>query len=277
MWVIERLLAGAREASRSVLHDERGYAPRWEHNLMDGLPMSAIESDLVSGAGCELDGKLRAAHSSAALAINTFGPWRTDPSSLSFGEITEFRFMRFEATCPTGLRGTPPHLDVLADGKLPVGVESKCTEWMEAKPAVFAASYDRLRTSHGHSPWFEQVQQLRAEPTRYRFLDSAQIVKHALGLLSRYGARNVRLVYLYWEPSNSEIWPECAMHRGEADDLAARVEHSNVRLVPMSYHELWSEWEGQGPPPHLPYLRIRYDRQVQRQGRRELRDDRGPR
>jgi hypothetical protein len=38
-----------REASPYVLRDARGYAPQWEHNPMDGLPLSAIESDLVTG------------------------------------------------------------------------------------------------------------------------------------------------------------------------------------------------------------------------------------
>jgi len=256
------LLAGARAVSPSVRYDQDGYASRWEENLMDGLPLADIVGDLGSGAGRELEGKLRAAHSSAALVVNTFGPWRTEPASLTLGGITGLRSFQFEATCPTGLGGIPPHLDLLAEGILPVAVESKCTEWMETKLAVFSSSYDRLRPSHGHSPWFEEVQRLRSTPDQYRFLDAAQIVKHALGLLERYGKHEVRLVYLYWEPRNPDKWTACRQHRAEADDLAARVEQSNVRLVPLSYQELWKEWERQGPPPHLPYLRTRYDQEV---------------
>jgi hypothetical protein len=256
------LLAGARAASPSVRYDQNGYAPRWEDNLLDGLPLADITRDLDAGAGRELDGKLCAAHSSAALAVNTFGPWRTDPASLHVRGVTGFRSLRFEVTFPTGLGGTPPHLDLLAEGDLPVAVESKCTEWMECKRPVFSPSYDRLRPSHGHSPWFEQVQQLRATPDRYQFLDAGQLVKHALGLMSRYGSREVRLVYLHWEPRNAEDWPECRQHRTEADDLTARVQHSTVRLVPLSYRELWAEWECQGPPPHLPYLRTRYGQEA---------------
>src|SRR5260370_2533040 len=118
--------------------------------LMHGLPLKTIGDDLGSGAGCELDGKLRAAHSSAALAVNTFGPWREDASSLQVGEMG-FRRIRFEATCPTGLRGTPPHLDLLADGDLPVAIESKCTEWMTPQEAIFSDSYGRLDATQGHS------------------------------------------------------------------------------------------------------------------------------
>jgi hypothetical protein len=144
------LLTGAREVS-PVPYDSRGYALRFEDNVMDGLSLQSIAGDIALGAGCELDGKIRAAHSSTALVVNTFGPWRTDSSGLVIAGMTGFDSLRFEVACPTGLRGTPPHLDLLADGKTPVAIEPKCTEWMEAKPAEFAASYDRLRSSHGQA------------------------------------------------------------------------------------------------------------------------------
>jgi hypothetical protein len=64
------LLAGARAVSGSVGYDCRGYATRWQDNLMPGLPLAEIADDLGGGAGRELDGKLCAAHSSAALAVN---------------------------------------------------------------------------------------------------------------------------------------------------------------------------------------------------------------
>jgi hypothetical protein len=121
------LLCGARKASPSVRYNRIGYASHWEENLADNLPLTPIISDLSAGAGCELDSKLRAAHSSAALAINTFGPWRIDPPTLQVGGVRGFHGLKFEATCPTGLGGTPPHLDLIAEGEVPVAVESKCT------------------------------------------------------------------------------------------------------------------------------------------------------
>jgi hypothetical protein len=226
---------------------------------MAELPLAEIARDLGGGAGRELDGKLCAAHSSAALAVNAFGPWRIGPGALSLAGITGFLSVRFEATCPTGLGGTPPHLGLLAEGDAIVAVESKCTEWMDHKSALFSPSYDSLRATHGHSPWYELIQQLRANPDRYDFLDAAQLVKHALGLLTCYGGRGLRLIYLYWEPRNSADWPECLRHRAEADDLANQVRRCSVRLQPMSCRELWEVWRRHGPPPHLPYLLGRYD------------------
>jgi hypothetical protein len=133
---------------------------------------------------------------------------------------------------------------------------------MKPSSARFSPSYDRLRSSHGHSPWFELIQRLRVEPGRYKFVDAAQLVKHALGLLACYGAREVRLVYLYWEPNNAGDWPDCRRHRAEADDLADRVSYGSVQLLPMSYHELWEAWTTSAHSPHLSYVRARYDRTV---------------
>jgi hypothetical protein len=75
-----------------------------------------------------------------------------------------------------------------------------------------------------------------------------------------YGSRRVNLVYLYWEPRNAEAWDDCRVHRSEAEDFALRVADSNIRLIPMTYKELWDEWETVQPTLHLAYLRARYDR-----------------
>lgn len=261
--IVERsydaLLAGAARVSPSVRY-ERRYTTSWKDNLMTGLPLDEIERDLGSGAGHELDRKLCAAHSSAALAVNTFGPWRNAPRSLTVGGISGFQSLRFEATCPIWPSRTPPHLDLLAEGDVIVAVESKCTEWMKPKPALFSNSYEKLRPIDEHSnwaPWFEQMQRVHGNS---QFLDAAQVIKHAFGLLSCFGTRDVRLLYVYWEPRNAGDWPQCRLHREQADDLASRVSQSTVQLIPMSYRELWAEW--QHSARHLHYLRNRYDLEV---------------
>jgi hypothetical protein len=169
--------------------------------------------------------------------------------------------MRFEMTFPTGLGGTPPHLDLFADGDSTVAVESKCTEWMDCKPAVFSSSYDRLRSWLGGSAWFDVMRELRATP-RYRLLDAAQLIKHAFGLLKRFGSKEIPLVYLYWEPVNRDQWLDCRRHRQEASELAESVANSSVRLIPMSYQKLLADWEFAGSPAHLPFLKVRYSRTV---------------
>ena len=153
------LVAGAREVHPRIEYDAKGYACQWQENVLDCMPITAIAQDFGSGAGRELDKKLCAAHSSAALVINTFGRWRTEPESLRIAGVSGFRNIQFEMTFPTGLGGTPPHLDLFADGDSIVAVESKCTEWMDSKPALFSYSYDRLLGSLGDSVWFDVMQE----------------------------------------------------------------------------------------------------------------------
>jgi hypothetical protein len=130
---------------------------------------------------------------------------------------------------------------------------------MTVKHPMFSASYDSLSVSHGHSAWFEQMLQLRRESGRYQFLDAAQLIKHAFGLMNKYRMHVVSLVYVYWEPRNEIDWPECKQHRAEACDLATKVNGSSVRLVCLSYRDLWAELDQCGFPDHVTRVRMRYD------------------
>ena len=120
--------------------DDRGYVDTWQANLLPELDPILIEPDFRSGKGSELDRKFCAAHSSAALVANVFGPFRDGATSLLIPGIGKTYLERFERTFPTGVIGrTPPHLD--ASGRGPLGVvaiESKCLEYFTNKVAEFA-------------------------------------------------------------------------------------------------------------------------------------------
>ncbi len=93
---------------------------RPEDNLVQGVRLGDVAADFGGGAGSELAArgdeppKFCAVHSSAALVANAFGPFRTRPGDLRLGGHSGATRLRFEATCPTGLGGTPPHLVVSA-------------------------------------------------------------------------------------------------------------------------------------------------------------------
>lgn len=260
------LAKSASLVNPDAIYDAKGYTREWKQNLMSDLPFRSIERDLHSGAGKELNGKLLAAHSSAALALNTFGTWRDDPAHLPL-KPGSFSSMRFEAQCHSGLRGTPPHLDLLAIGANPIAVESKCTEWMSSKPAEFVGSYDELIWRWKTSPWTSIVELLRKEPRRYKHLDAAQLVKHAFGLMHTFPDQCWTLVYLYWEPLNSTDWTECARHRVEIEELQTRTCGAHVTLVAKTYNELWLSWSNVDVPQKLHrYLSSRYAILVPRNG-----------
>jgi hypothetical protein len=98
----------------NTTYDATGYAPSGTDNLLPGLPVREIESNFATAAGGELDFKFRAAHSSAALVVNTFGVWRNEPATLWLANLVGFESLRFEAQLSTGLHGKPPHLDIVA-------------------------------------------------------------------------------------------------------------------------------------------------------------------
>ena len=128
--------------------------------------------------------RLKSPQSAAALAINSFLPWRRAPDQMPLGGWVGFDAVQFEVRCPTGLRGTPPHLDLLAlrEG-VAVAVTVRCTEYLSRRKSAVASSYDRLlAATPALELWQGVLQQLRARPTMYRHLDLGGLVKYALAL-----------------------------------------------------------------------------------------------
>src|SRR4051812_35311957 len=79
------------------------YVESIEENLLPGVERRDFESDLRQGNGNELAGKFKAAHSSSALAVNCFAPFKKHSHDLMLLERSGFDPLRFEAKCPTGL------------------------------------------------------------------------------------------------------------------------------------------------------------------------------
>lgn len=244
------------------------YTVNPEDNLVAGLPAEILQ-DFTAGSGGELEGdlpKFCAVHSSSALAANSFGPMRLEPSSFSLGGVSGFEDARFEHQLPTGLLGTPPNLDFVAWGPGgTVAVESKFTEVLSPKVAKFAASYSGAVERLADSAWEAMFESLREEPRRFRHLDAAQLVKHYLGMRNtlRDATGEVALIYAFWEPANAAAVPVFEAHRAEVAEFAAAVSESTIRFIPISHSELWSEWEASSTwrplAEHLGVLRTRYE------------------
>jgi hypothetical protein len=230
------------------------YVVNLNDNLLSGVNPELFTADFAKGAGKELQWnvrfgnqeppKMHAAHSSAALVVNTFGPWKQDPSLLILAGHTGFDTIRFEAKCPTGLSGLPPHLDVLGSLRKPrrVGVESKCTEFLSGHKTKFAPSYDSLTRLSSAKAYFDLIGPLRSSPGEYKHLDAPQLIKHALGLATCFPSESVTLLYLFWEPLNWERFIEFKSHREEIHKFANAVSGSPIQFMWMSYPELWATW-----------------------------------
>lgn len=246
--------------------DSKGYVSRPSDNLVAGVGLADIEADFRQGDGNELEGKFRAAHSSSALAANTFGPFRKTPRELTLSGQTEFGALQFERKCHHGLAGRrAPNLDLVAEGAAGVvGVESKCLEYLSPHRAEFAEAYDAgILDDRRNGPWFAHMQTLRSAPNLYRWLDAAQLVKHAFGLAHTFPGRRVHLLYLFWEPRNADAYAHFRDHRAEATRFSAAVAGGAPSFAFMTYAELWREWEQKAEPdwlaPHVARLRLRYE------------------
>jgi hypothetical protein len=234
------------------------------------VTLTDFEADLRQGDGNELEGKFRAAHSSCALAVNTFAPFKSNPAALPLPVGTGFTSLRFERKCPHGLRGKSPNLDVLAE--CPSGVvaiESKCLEPLELHEAEFSPAYAAgIVDERRQTGWFREMLRLSDKPDDYRWLDAAQLVKHAFGLAHTFKQGPVTLLYLFWEPSNPEEFPIFAEHRTEIARFAASIAGGTPAFIAMSYPELWNSWSARTRPEwirsHVIRLKVRYGVNVQR-------------
>lgn len=243
-----------------LYHDLNGYLDDAAANLLPGVIPELIQDDFCQGSGQEWLGKIRAIHSSSALAANSFGCWRKDQLNLVLLDYAEFQSLSFEAHCPTGLGGTPPNLDVLIKSSdVAIGIESKLLEPLSLKTPRFSASYSRDRLPFCEDAWWKLLQNLRCD--RPSHLDAAQLVKHYLGLRKQFqDGRDLVLLYLFWKPLNADQFPEYAEH---ADDLMKFQEAvavaPAVRFVAIDYLSLWHEWERhEGMAQHAKRLQARY-------------------
>jgi hypothetical protein len=265
-------LAGCRLALRNGLTasaphsvlDENGYVGEASQNLIEGVRLEDFEVDLLQGDGNELKEKFRAAHSSSALAINTFAPFKTHLDVLRLPGGSGFDYLHFEQKCPHGLLGRrSPNIDVLADGPSVVAVESKLLEPLSKHTAKFSPAYPAgITDERCQTAWFEEMERLIDDEDRYSWLDAAQLVKHAFGITHTFPGKPATLLYLFWEPSNTKAHPFFAEHRAEVTRFAASVDGGGPKFVAMSYPELWESWDAYPEPKwlqiHVGRLRERY-------------------
>lgn len=76
--------------------DAKGYVDSIENNLLPGITPDMFESGLASGSGNEMESKFKAVHSSSALTVNTFTPFKKDPGKLVLAGKTGFTTIQFE-------------------------------------------------------------------------------------------------------------------------------------------------------------------------------------
>ena len=181
--------------------------------------------------------RLDTPHSSMALVINSFFPWQRDVGRLPLGTRKGFDAIQFNVRCPTGLRGTPPHLDLMAlcDDHV-VGVTVRAVEYLKRKKSTISETYDQtLGETSGMAPWQALLETWRGGDAVYDYVDVAALAKYATALGRTFPDRTSTLVYLYWEPLDAASYDEFRHHRQELVALTAAVADARVKVVAESF------------------------------------------
>lgn len=227
-----------------------GYAATLGANLFLGGLRAATEAEFRTADGAELEdsarrpAKMRSLVSSSALAVNFFDAWR-DSALAGLGQAlglgassVKLRFEYKPDRYPVGPRS--PNFDLLVslDGGPRVAVESKFTEPFRApgadallSPKYFPDSLDLWgRAGLG------RAQQLAGRlAARWHYLDSAQLLKHMLGLASE-SEEPATLLYLWYDTGLEDA----RIHRDEVAMFAEQVSGDRVGFVSCTYQEAFA-------------------------------------
>lgn len=224
--------------------------------FLPGVPFEHVLDRLAKAGGNEFaSGKLASPESSAALAVDTFGWFVERPAMLP-------PFVGLDADYPATAvdveycarfpwpGGRHPWLDAIVEtANCLIGVESKRFEpYRDRKTVSLSEAYDRPVWGDNMRPFEAMRDQLRSGEEKFEFLDAAQLVKHAFGLVTDAGRRrkSAALVYLFAEPKalKGRLLEQDGFdrHRGEIARFAAAVSGAEVRFHANSYRDWLSTW-----------------------------------
>lgn len=196
------------------------------------------ERDLRAVGEISSDGvanRMRAPHSSTALAINTFDFWRDrdltpleDAIGIDLGPVLGFEQRHFFGQP----KASQPDLCFLGSGTEHVSVEVKLREPYGPVSNEFRPSYFR-----NHIRLWDECPRLREHAERiesgkavYTSLGAAQLIKHGLGL--RRACPSGRTLVYYWYSDGSEL---ADLHREELDGFTSAVSDDlDIRAITVS-------------------------------------------
>lgn len=231
-----------------------------DNDFLPGIAVQHVLGRLAKAGGNEVEsGKLASPESSAALAVNTFGWFIERPETLP-------PFPGLDADYPATLvdveycarfpwpGGRHPWLDAIVETPTRlIGVESKRFEpYRDRKTVSLASAYDRPVWGDNMAPFEAMRDQLRTGKRTFHFLDAAQLLKHAFGLVTDAGrkGKSAVLVYLFAEPpllkGRAIETRDFEEHRRELEQFAGEVAGSAVQFRALSYREWLSSWNDRG-------------------------------
>jgi len=281
-YIIEKQVQWAKNRGINLIGSEcdRGlhrYTTALDINLFAPL-LESVRKSFEHGSGSELtckgshQAKMQAVHSSSVLSVNVFQYWEEKHQVPVIASLCGFcgkdevysETIVFESkNYIKGVRGAPPHLDVLihnVEGSpfKCFAIESKFTEPYnhrkkgEIKAAHLNAEELWVDIPHLH----ELARALYADHAMHTYLDSAQLIKHILGLKSSYGKTGFKLLYLYYDVFGKES----ADHRDEINAFADIARSDGVHFSSLTYQELILKMAEELRGEHFDYVKYLTER-----------------
>jgi len=223
-------------------------------DFLPDIPTQHILERLKMAGGNEIEsGKLLSPQSSAALVVDSFGPFIKLPKALpqipglsSKDWPPSFVDIEYQVRFPWS-GGRHPWLDAVikTDNEI-IGIESKRFEpYRDSKAAHFSDAYNRDVWGVNMQAYTDVRDALISKAVVYRYLDAAQLVKHAFGLRTEGIMREKKapsLLYIYIEtPHKSPVSftrQDVKDHQAEISHFSKQVENADVTFVALSY-EAW--------------------------------------
>lgn len=240
-----------------------GYVPSLEDNLLPGVEPRHFVEDLKKGAGRELEWKVRAVHSSTALAVNTFAWFRDEPGDLPPAGVTNFETVAFPVPDRAARRSARPSGSAGARPRERRSGRIQVHRTPRAQGPLLLARLCRAdrRRKVGRSLVFGDGESPRApgqlRVARRRAVDQARLRPRAL--LQRT-ADDAALPVL--GAAGPPRHPICRQHRAEIERFSRMVAGGFPAFRAQSYPDLWDAWvETAGPGwlrGHVANLRARY-------------------
>lgn len=248
----QRLWAKRKGLKLEGSQGERGepnYVKILEENLFESLS-SDVKEQFEKGDGTELKSKMRALHSSSAIAVNFFHYWNTKREVYKIAHAcrlcrkdnTSSINVSFEQKFEIGKFKKHPNIDVVIKNKDEsiYAIECKFTEAYGnrghggikedyfdvefVKPNLWSDIPNIRRFAESISP----------EDGKYNYLHPAQLIKHILGLKNKYNKRKFRLLYLWYDVYGDEG----VAHRKEIEEFSAIVKQDGIKFSAISYQKL---------------------------------------
>ncbi len=245
---------------QSVTANKDGYVADIKDNLVSTILIDDFIDDLNNGNGNELKSKFKALYSSSALCVNFFGVFKRHLTKFFVLGESDFAVGKFEKKLPTGLKGTSPNLDFyLENDNCLIGIESKFLELLTPKQPKFSSSYSDIFLDNLDNGLPKIVNHYRTNNAK-TYLDTAQLIKHSIGILNNKDGRRAKLVYVYWEPSYASDFYEYSQHKKELTDFADRIKIvSGISFHHFTYSDFFNLFSNDSFfKQHLSYFKNRY-------------------